>query len=573
MATSLSRSMHTVIYLMNRDLRLHDNECFHYIDTLHKKYITENNQKNQFGTSFKMVPLYCFNPVEYNAKTSIFQFEKTGEHRLRFIIEALSDLKQMLRSKGSDLILKSSNYENALLSVIQKLKSQEKENTEKITKFSYTLIYHEETLSLLENEEESIMRICNSNDIDIKKFWGGTLYHKEDMPFRKLSIQAGFVPDIPDIFTQFRKEIESKSKVRSTFPTPALLPPVPDAINSDDLPSYDIDGKKYLESLENKGFWSLENTNDDQKKPEISAFPFKGGEIAALQRLHYYIWESKKITSYKQTRNGLMGTDYSTKFSPWLAIGNLSPRYVYADVKHYERSYTANESTYWVVFELIWRDFFRFVAMKYGNYLFRESGIRGISNNWVKDMQLFDKWKKGITGVPFIDANMRELLHTGWMSNRGRQNVASFLVKDLKLDWRLGAEWFESMLIDHDVCSNYGNWNYAAGVGNDPREDRKFNIIKQSLDYDSNGDFIATWVPELSKLIDKKSHTKSFIHFPWTCKEQELRNIGINLGVTYPRPIKLAKEWDRYYQKHINEESTRTMKSIDFYFKADAKKT
>lgn len=100
MATSLSRSMHTVIYLMNRDLRIHDNECFHYIDALHKKYTTENKQNPQFGTSFKMVPLYCFNPVEYHAKTSTFQFDKTGQHRLRFIIEALSNLKQMLQSKG-----------------------------------------------------------------------------------------------------------------------------------------------------------------------------------------------------------------------------------------------------------------------------------------------------------------------------------------------------------------------------------------------------------------------------------------------------------------------------------------
>ena len=81
-----------------------------------------------------------------------------------------------------------------------------------------------------------------------------------------------------------------------------------------------------------------------------------------------------------------------------------------------------------------------------------------------QDMKQFEAWAEGRTGVPFVDANMRELRHSGWMSNRGRQNVASFLVKDLGLDWRLGAEWFESQLLDHDVCSNYGNWNYAAGM-------------------------------------------------------------------------------------------------------------
>ena len=81
-----------------------------------------------------------------------------------------------------------------------------------------------------------------------------------------------------------------------------------------------------------------------------------------------------------------------------------------------------------------------------------------------QDTKKFEAWAEGRTGVPFVDANMRELRHSGWMSNRGRQNVASFLVKDLGLDWRLGAEWFESQLLDHDVCSNYGNWNYAAGL-------------------------------------------------------------------------------------------------------------
>ena len=105
-------------------------------------------------------------------------------------------------------------------------------------------------------------------------------------------------------------------------------------------------------------------------------------------------------------------------------------------------------------------------------------------------MKKFQAWCDGKTGIPFVDANMRELKLSGFMSNRGRQNVASFLVKDLGLDWRLGAEWFESQLLDHDVCSNYGNWNYSAGIGNDPRENRKFNMIKQGLDYDKDGEYI-----------------------------------------------------------------------------------
>lgn len=113
---------------------------------------------------------------------------------------------------------------------------------------------------------------------------------------------------------------------------------------------------------------------------------------------------------------------------------------------------------------------------------------------------MLEAWKNGRTGYPFIDANMRELKHSGWMSNRGRQVVASFLVRDLGLDWRLGAEHFESYLLDHDPCSNWGNWQYCAGVGADPREDRYFNIVKQAHSYDPDAAFIRLWVPEVSHL-------------------------------------------------------------------------
>jgi deoxyribodipyrimidine photo-lyase len=105
----------------------------------------------------------------------------------------------------------------------------------------------------------------------------------------------------------------------------------------------------------------------------------------------------------------------------------------------------------------------------------------------------FLKWKNGKTGVPFVDANMRELLHTGFMSNRGRQNVASFLINDLKLSWQLGAKHFEEYLIDYDVASNYGNWSYLAGKGNDPRTNRYFNIERQRQTYDPQNSYINLW--------------------------------------------------------------------------------
>jgi len=267
------------------------------------------------------------------------------------------------------------------------------------------------------------------------------------------------------------------------------------------------------------------------------------------------LWRTHCVSEYKQTRNGMVGENYSTKFSTWLAHGCLSPRMIFSEIKRYEKAEGGNQSTYWVTFELLWRDYFKFVCLKFGDRVFYETGILDRKLPWAQDMDKFKLWAEGRTGVPFVDANMRELKHTGWMSNRGRQNVASFLVKDLGLDWRLGAEWFESMLLDHDVCSNYGNWNYAAGIGNDPRENRKFNMIKQGMDYDGEGEFVRLWVDELKGIEGSK------VHYPWTLSNNELGEVKI--GETYPNPMIVQPEWIRHFGKDKAREKRAPKKEKD----------
>ncbi|CAN0296193.1 unnamed protein product, partial [Chrysoparadoxa australica] len=193
--------------------------------------------------------------------------------------------------------------------------------------------------------------------------------------------------------------------------------------------------------------------------------PYTGGESAGRARVRHYFWDTEALADYKQTRNGLLGPDFSSRFSPWLALGCLSPRQLMAEIQRFEREVVANESTYWLGFELLWREFFRWILRAYGGRLFRRAGILNRQDRpRARDDDRFAAWREGRTGMPFVDANMRELAATGYMCNRGRQNAASFFARDLGQDWRRGAAWFESRLVDYDVASNWGNWDSVAGV-------------------------------------------------------------------------------------------------------------
>jgi deoxyribodipyrimidine photo-lyase len=293
------------------------------------------------------------------------------------------------------------------------------------------------------------------------------LYHAEDLPF---SIQ-----DIPDVFSNFRKKTEKDAQIRKSFGAPT-------AITSPEIP------KMNLPTLEDLG---LEFSEIDSR----AAIQFKGGENEATARLNHYFYDTKCLSNYKETRNGMVGENYSSKFSAWLAHGCISPRYIYEEIKKYEKQFGANDSTYWLIFELLWRDFFRFMFKKHQTKFFLYAGIQTDKvNSKSLNEKLVSQWINGATNSDFINANMLEMKLTGFMSNRGRQNVASFFCNELNMDWRFGAAYFEEQLIDYDVCSNWGNWAYLAGVGNDPRGHRWFNIDKQANDYDNKKAFRNLWL-------------------------------------------------------------------------------
>jgi deoxyribodipyrimidine photo-lyase len=228
------------------------------------------------------------------------------------------------------------------------------------------------------------------------------------------------------------------------------------------------------------------------QKVDNSSHKFLGGERSALEHLKQYL-ERRLPDTYKETRNQLIGQDYSSKFSPYLALGCVSARTIVAKLDAYEQTHGANDGTYWLWFELLWRDYFRFLHFKYGAQLYRAKGLSD-AHGMRGGAQHFESWRTASTGKSLVDAGMRELLKTGYLSNRMRQIVASYWIYDLQGDWRLGAAWFESQLIDYDVYSNQGNWLYLAGLGTDPRGGRRFNIAKQEQDHDPLREYQRLWL-------------------------------------------------------------------------------
>lgn len=398
----------------------------------------------------KIIAIYFFDPKLF--KVDAYGFTKTAKHRTKFLIETIADLKRNLLDLNITLLTYLESPEDRIYKICDT--------------FSINTIYTQKEWTSEELETNNSIKNTLLDSIDIVEDYDQFLYNPE-------TVSKDF-SNIPNVFTVFRKKLEKTVKIKEVVSI-SKLPP-------ENL----IENKTTIPSLEDFSF-------NNFKQSTKSAFPFSGGETTALERIDYYLFKTKKIAFYKKTRNGLVGIDYSTKFSPWLANGSLSAKTIYWKVKEFEAEHGANDSTYWVIFELIWRDYFKYISLKYNSKIFNIGGILNKEYNWNTNREQIDQWINGETKDDFVNANMLELRETGWMSNRGRQNVASYFTKELLLDWRIGAAYFESTLLDYDVHSNYGNWMYVAGVGNDPR-DRKFNTQLQAKRYDADYKFRKIWL-------------------------------------------------------------------------------
>ena len=439
----------------------------------------------------RLLPVYCHDPAA-DAPTR-WGFARRGPHRRAFLEAALDDLDAALRARGSAL-LELNGAPGEVLPALARAVGTDAVVCEAIAA----------------PEEEDELAALRAAGLRVRTVWQSSLLDPAALPFAPARL--------PKVFTAFRQAVESAG-LQPPAPLPAAqtLPPWPDLATAAEAAhpiracrrSYNDEAPvlpcRSGGSRESGGATIDADAAAERRlracrrsyTVELASFPwwwpdFAGGEGAALAHLARY-FASDRPQHYKATRNGLSGVGVSSKFSPWLAQGGLSPRVAFAALRRHEAAQGVSEGSYWLWFELLWRDYFRFLHLQHGRRLYRARGLNAAAPPPAHDPAAFVAWCEGRTGHAFIDAGMRELAATGWLSNRMRQVVASFLIHDLGCDWRAGAAWFEAQLVDYDVYSNQGNWLYIAGRGTDPRGGRRFDPDRQAATYDADGAYRTRW--------------------------------------------------------------------------------
>ncbi|MCB6184702.1 DASH family cryptochrome [Leeia sp. TBRC 13508] len=439
--------MKTIIYWFRNDLRLSDQLGL----------LAATAQADFF------IPVFVLNTAKESPFPAWHLPSKPRHSRLKeqYLRESLQALDKDLKTLGSKLQILEGPPETTLPKLSLSYQAE---------------IFCEEIVA---PEEEYEVARLRQQGCQVTIIWQSSFISPNELPFE--------VHHLPDVFTQFRQQLEKNAV---TPPAPLLritsIPPLPKNIDSANRLSI-LD--KHLPALSKVEAENFSNSLYLQKG-------WQAGEHQAQQHLASYFRGSLPST-YKETRNQLAGNTFSTRFSPWLANGNLSARQIVAQLKCYELHTAKNESTYWIWFELLWRDYFRFLHLKYKNNLYKNNGLSSLSNAKTEEnnqTEIFLQWINGKTPHPLINAAMNELRLTGWLSNRLRQVVASYWIYELRGDWRLGAAWFEHCLVDFDIYSNQGNWLYIAGLGTDPRGGRRFDIDKQANQYDKDGSYQQWWV-------------------------------------------------------------------------------
>ena len=272
---------------------------------------------------------------------------------------------------------------------------------------------------------------------------------------------------------------------------------------------------------------------------------FNFGENSAQESFEFFL--KNGLNNYKEGRNHPAKKNVS-KLSPSLHFGEISPVQIWHLVNQFGSKYAPSQDTEHFISEIIWREFSCYLLFHFKT-LHKDNFDKKFDKfPWKRDDKLFNAWKKGLTGYPFIDAGMRELWETGYIHNRPRMAVASFLVKNLGIHWHFGRDWFWNCLFDADLANNSASWQWVAGCGADAAPYfRVFNPSLQGIKFDKEGEYIRKFVPELKNLPDK------YIVEPWNAPKEVLHSAGLVLGRDYPYPIvDLAKSRDEALEFYKN---------------------
>jgi deoxyribodipyrimidine photo-lyase len=391
--------------------------------------------------------------------------DSRADNRVSFLLAALRELRRELRARGGRLVLRVGDVVEETMRLALEVGAD-------------AVFLSEDVSSYAQMREQRLRRACEQHRIEVRTFPGVTVVEPgEIVPASGSHYQ---------VFTAYWRRWQSTPRRAVVAPPRGLRSPA--GLRPGRLPAL----------------------GDLVPGARSAALP-RGGEREGRSRLRR--WIANSLAEYGRLHDDL-AADSTSRLSSYLHFGSLSPLEV---VELAERRRTNDP----FVRQLAWRDFY--AQLLAANPDLPRTDLRPRGDHWRDDDDAFQAWKEGSTGIPIVDAGMRQLSREGWMHNRARLVTSSFLTKHLYLDWRLGAAHYFDLLVDGDVASNAGNWQWVAGTGTDTRPNRVFNPIRQARRFDPEGDYVRRHVPELAN-IDGAA-----VHEPWRLGRAKPRS--------YPDPI------------------------------------
>ena len=471
---NIQERAHPCVVWFRRDLRLDDNPA-----------LLAAHQRSKG----RVLPLYILDPRDY--EPNLLGWPRCGAYRAQFLIESLTDLKLKLKRLGSDLVVRIGPPEEILPSLAEKQGA--------------THLYTLEPQDPQEAKAVTAVKDgCYREGVEFVEVAGATLFDYDRIPFEP--------EELPKSFIEFRRTLERDASPKPPELAITKLLPLPLSLRPGNIPK--------LESMNLTAF-----TQDPR-----TTIPFIGGEANGLKRVKDYVWDRKLLPYAHQAQRGLAGEQISTKLSPWINLGCLSPRRLWYEALSYEKKHGGGDGVYRLIYNLTLRDFMIFHARAMGDKLYDVQGLKEIPKVWEEDPERFAGWWSGYSGFPLIDALMRELNSTGYLSPRGRRIVADFFVNHLKLPWTWAASCFETLLIDYHPAVTWGAMQSAAGVGVE-LPGHATHPVESGYEVDWEGAYIRYWIPELAHL------PAEVIYQPHLLNEEYQAYYGLILGQQYPYPI------------------------------------